>query len=277
MYPNRRFPRWAPWAAGVAGGSVILGLQFGPVRREVESDLTASSRTILRTHAVDVAQVQFTGQEAQVSGATSTDEVAVTELLLQVPGVHKVTFVAEPTAEPSAADTAPETQPRTTSDPTSSQPGSPPSPQPGSSPGSSDGSLPDPQPTSPASEISTDQTSALVAQLGTAGPLFFAPAAVTPLTQSLPVLDELARIILAGPQSAVYQVQGFTDSHGDPQTNQVLSEQRALWVRQALMDRGVPSAQLLTTGFGESQLLNDAELTEADMQLHRQVSITLVI
>jgi len=49
------------------------------------------------------------------------------------------------------------------------------------------------------------------------------------------------------------EVQGHTDSEGDPVRNLALSEQRALAVLAALVQWGVPAADLSAAGFGEAQ------------------------
>jgi OOP family OmpA-OmpF porin len=50
-------------------------------------------------------------------------------------------------------------------------------------------------------------------------------------------------------------VVGHTDTSGSPAYNQALSERRASAVREALVQRGVPSSQIATRGLGESQPL----------------------
>jgi OmpA-OmpF porin, OOP family len=50
-------------------------------------------------------------------------------------------------------------------------------------------------------------------------------------------------------------VVGHTDTSGSPAYNQALSERRASAVREALVQRGVPSGQIATRGLGESQPL----------------------
>jgi OOP family OmpA-OmpF porin len=49
-----------------------------------------------------------------------------------------------------------------------------------------------------------------------------------------------------------FEVAGFTDSVGSNAYNQGLSERRAAAVRDYLTDHGVPSAQLTTKGYSES-------------------------
>jgi OOP family OmpA-OmpF porin len=53
------------------------------------------------------------------------------------------------------------------------------------------------------------------------------------------------------------EVQGHTDSEGDPGRNLTLSEKRARAVLDALVAQGVPGADLTAKGFGETQLIVD--------------------
>jgi OOP family OmpA-OmpF porin len=53
------------------------------------------------------------------------------------------------------------------------------------------------------------------------------------------------------------EVQGHTDSEGDPGRNLTLSEKRARAVLDALVAQGVPAADLTAKGFGETQLIVD--------------------
>lgn len=54
----------------------------------------------------------------------------------------------------------------------------------------------------------------------------------------------------------VAEISAHTDSRGKDAYNQQLSERRAISVRMALVQRGVPSQQLTAKGYGETQLLN---------------------
>ena len=61
------------------------------------------------------------------------------------------------------------------------------------------------------------------------------------------------------------EIQGHTDSQGDEEYNQKLSERRALAVKQVLVDHGVNTDRLTTKGFGESNpgASNDTEAGRA--------------
>jgi outer membrane protein OmpA-like peptidoglycan-associated protein len=64
-------------------------------------------------------------------------------------------------------------------------------------------------------------------------------------------IDRLAQVLKESPNRKV-MIEGHTDSTGSEETNQLLSQQRALAVQSALLERGVPAAQVAAVGKGES-------------------------
>ncbi|MCF8321769.1 MAG: OmpA family protein [Flavobacterium sp.] len=64
-------------------------------------------------------------------------------------------------------------------------------------------------------------------------------------------LDKMATILKTYP-TAQFSVEGHTDSDGTDESNQILSEQRAAVVKDALIQRGVSADNLTTVGFGET-------------------------
>lgn len=92
-------------------------------------------------------------------------------------------------------------------------------------------------------------------------------ATLTPAAD--PILDSVAA--LARKYGGVtIAVNGYTDGDGDAAANQTLSQARADAVAAALVSRGVPQPQLVSTGFGESQPLVP-EVTPADKAKNRRV------
>ena len=85
--------------------------------------------------------------------------------------------------------------------------------------------------------------------------------------------QRLATILLQNPNRTVL-IEGFTDSTGTAQHNQVLSERRASAVRDVLLDLGVAGQRVAVRGYGESSPVapNDTALNR---QLNRRVEIVL--
>jgi len=69
-------------------------------------------------------------------------------------------------------------------------------------------------------------------------------------------------------------IEGFTDSMGSEDSNQMLSERRADSVKRYLVERGVQSQRLTSTGRGESAPVADNETT-AGRQQNRRVEVVI--
>ncbi|WP_170172750.1 OmpA family protein [Hymenobacter rigui] len=74
------------------------------------------------------------------------------------------------------------------------------------------------------------------------------------LPDGRPALQQLAAELLARPSLRI-QIAGHTDKIGEPQKNQVLSEQRAEAVKEALVKAGVAAGRIHTVGYGDSRPL----------------------
>jgi outer membrane protein OmpA-like peptidoglycan-associated protein len=70
------------------------------------------------------------------------------------------------------------------------------------------------------------------------------------VTTSLVVLEEVARSMLAHPE-AVIEIRGHTDATGSAEANRLLSQQRAMAVRNALIRFGIAPARITANGYGE--------------------------
>jgi outer membrane protein OmpA-like peptidoglycan-associated protein len=68
--------------------------------------------------------------------------------------------------------------------------------------------------------------------------------------ESSPAIDELATALKKNPKLHI-EIGGHTDDVGNNATNQVLSEQRAQALYQALIEKQVPPAQMQWKGYGE--------------------------
>jgi OOP family OmpA-OmpF porin len=106
-------------------------------------------------------------------------------------------------------------------------------------------------------------------------PILFEPSSATISPESTVVIDQLAQLAQQFEGISI-TVQGHTDSDGDPQENQVLSEARAFAVQQALIERGLPAASVRFQGFGSSQpvLVDGVEDKEASRRVEFAVEAT---
>jgi OmpA-OmpF porin, OOP family len=90
---------------------------------------------------------------------------------------------------------------------------------------------------------------------------------LTPLGQR--TLNQVAGVLVKYPGMAV-EIAGHTDSQGDPASNMELSRKRAASVKQYLVDKGIPGANLTDVGFGQTQPIASND-TAAGRQENRRV------
>jgi outer membrane protein OmpA-like peptidoglycan-associated protein len=86
-------------------------------------------------------------------------------------------------------------------------------------------------------------------------------------------IDNLAQFMQQHPQRNV-AIEGFTDSTGSEQYNEILSERRAQAVKDALVARGIAPNRISARGYGEAfpVATND---TPAGRQLNRRVEVAI--
>jgi outer membrane protein OmpA-like peptidoglycan-associated protein len=89
----------------------------------------------------------------------------------------------------------------------------------------------------------------------------------------LRAVDHLVAFMDKYPQRRV-SIEGFTDSVGNPSSNQELSERRASAVRLALIDRGIDPVRLVARGYGEEYPVA-SNSTSAGRQMNRRVEIVI--
>ncbi len=87
-------------------------------------------------------------------------------------------------------------------------------------------------------------------------------------------IDRVAYVLKKYPRTMI-RIEGHTDSTGSEQYNQMLSERRAMAVRDALVQRGVDPRRIQVIGFGESKPIATNQ-TEAGRQLNRRVTIVII-
>lgn len=87
------------------------------------------------------------------------------------------------------------------------------------------------------------------------------------------VLNSVA-VVLRKYEQTLLDIDGHTDSTGDFNANQVLSEQRAVSVGQYLNQQGVDARRLLIVGFGQTRPIAD-NATDFGRQQNRRVEIRI--
>lgn len=92
-------------------------------------------------------------------------------------------------------------------------------------------------------------------------------------------LDKLVKIMQDNPTIWI-ELGSHTDSRGNDQYNQWLSQRRANSAVQYIIDRGIAKNRITAKGYGESQLLNQCangvKCTEAEHQLNRRTEFKIV-
>jgi len=83
------------------------------------------------------------------------------------------------------------------------------------------------------------------------------------------VLNQVAGVLQKYPGMPV-DIEGHTDSQGDPNSNMELSRKRAASVKQYLVDKGIPAANLTDAGFGQTKPIA-SNATAAGRQENRRV------
>lgn len=107
-------------------------------------------------------------------------------------------------------------------------------------------------------------------ELVTATPIVFGKGETVVSPESADLLQRVAGIAKRF-GGVVVEVQGYTDSEGDPGRNLTLSEQRAAAVAAELARLGVPSDDVTSKGFGETELVLDENGVEIPEQSRRVV------
>lgn len=92
---------------------------------------------------------------------------------------------------------------------------------------------------------------------------------------SLPILDEVAKLILANPDIQRVNIEGHTDNRGSLAMNNKLSRDRAASVKQYLTEQGVSADRLAADGYGPSRPL-ETNATAEGRQKNRRVEFHVV-
>ncbi|MFI5308882.1 MAG: OmpA family protein, partial [Polyangiales bacterium] len=85
--------------------------------------------------------------------------------------------------------------------------------------------------------------------------IFFKSNSAEISEKSNALLSEIADVLLRNPQVKLVEIQGHTDSKGNPDLNQQLSQQRADAVRTWLVGAGIEAGRLISKGYGDTRPL----------------------
>jgi outer membrane protein OmpA-like peptidoglycan-associated protein len=89
--------------------------------------------------------------------------------------------------------------------------------------------------------------------------VYFDTARASIKRRSHSVLEQVAAVLEANPDIRILRIQGHTDARGDERANLELSQQRAVSVKEFLIERGIDPRRLSARGYGESHPIADNE------------------
>jgi outer membrane protein OmpA-like peptidoglycan-associated protein len=105
------------------------------------------------------------------------------------------------------------------------------------------------------------------------GVVEFNPASAQLTPQGRRVLDQVAPLLAVSP-GLFCEIQGHTDSKGNPSANQTLSLNRAVATKAYLVAKGIAPERLLPKGFGDTQPIA-SNASAAGRQLNRRINFLL--
>lgn len=103
--------------------------------------------------------------------------------------------------------------------------------------------------------------------------IFFATGSYKLLAKSNKSLNDIVKLLNEDPNLKI-DIEGHTDNVGKPESNKVLSEQRAGSVLNYFKGKGVDESRLLSKGFGQEQPVADNK-TAAGKSKNRRVELKL--
>lgn len=107
----------------------------------------------------------------------------------------------------------------------------------------------------------------------TLGDVLFDTGAATLKPGAMTTVDRLAQFMSDYPERSV-RIEGHTDSVGSEETNQRLSEQRALAVQSALLARNIEPNRISVVGYGEGRPVASND-TQAGRQQNRRIEVVV--
>lgn len=147
--------------------------------------------------------------------------------------------------------------------PTPGPDGPPPAPAPG----------PTDDPPSPASSDDVHPARRESGNLVSDRALGFETGGATLTAEGAGAVRDIAAWLAEHDDVSLVRIESHTDSDGDPQKSQALSEQRALTVARALVARGVKCERLLPVGFGATKPVASNDTPEGKAENRRTAAV----
>jgi len=114
-----------------------------------------------------------------------------------------------------------------------------------------------------------------IAQAAALDPITFQTGSTELTPESARTITEIAQILADNP-SARIEVGGHTDSDGEPEANELLSQTRADAVVAALVGAGVETERLAAVGYGDSIPIASNETGEGKAR-NRRIEFLLLV
>ena len=163
----------------------------------------------------------------------------------------------------------------------SAQLGSPPQePAPPAEPAPAPAPPPAAAPAEPVTPVKVGNTSTVKQEgnkLKMPGAIVFETGKATLLPESTPVLEQLKTFLDEKKQITLVRIEGHTDNVGQKPANLKLSGERALAVRQWLIDHGIDAKRLISVGFGDLKPVADNATAEGKSQNRRTEFIVVEV
>ena len=102
----------------------------------------------------------------------------------------------------------------------------------------------------------------------------FEPGSFAPVMSTLGDVEALLVIMRDFPSLEV-SIEGHTDNAGDSKKNRKLSQWRANWVKQFLLERGIADERVAAVGLGDSDPIADNS-TEKGREQNRRLVVRIV-
>jgi len=142
------------------------------------------------------------------------------------------------------------------------EPTPPPAPTPGATPAPTPAATPAPTPA--ASTVKQEGN-----KLKMPGAIVFETGKAVLKPESEPVLEQLKTFLDDKKHLTLIRVEGHTDNVGDAKSNLKLSGDRALAVKNWLVNKGIDSKRLIAVGFGDTKPIADNSKEEGRSQNRR--------